>query len=232
MKTHIIGIVSALLLVSACQSNSTSTAELESGGTFDTGKPAPTETASTAAAVKPASGGTCAIALASGPPPKPSKGADFAKNAVGKNLVRNVGRNILGNVIGGGAIGASVASQVVRTEQDLGGKWMFTDGSKNCGCEIQIRTGAGVVAQGFGRTSGYKLKDAKGGSMKNISCSTPQLASANRFALGYSFTGYDATLAIEGGKGQPVAELKRDGINYFSGSLSDGTPVTMWRRDS
>lgn len=172
----------------------------------------------------------CSMALAGGPPPKPEKGSDFAKNAVGKNLVRNVGRNVLGNMIGGGVIGATVASQVVRTEQDLGGKWMVTDGSANCGCEVQIRTGAGVIAQGFGRTSGYKLKDAKGGNMKNISCSNPHLANVARFALGYSFTGYDATLAIESGSGQPVAQMKRDGINYFSGTLADGTPVTMWRR--
>tara|TARA_R110000751_G_scaffold131275_4_gene233622 strand:+ start:46968 stop:47642 length:675 start_codon:yes stop_codon:yes gene_type:complete len=174
--------------------------------------------------------GQCAIKLASGPPAKPAKGADFAKNAVGKNLARNVGRNILGNVIGGGAIGATVASQVVRTEQDMGGKWMATDGSNNCGCEIRVRTGAGVIAQGFGRTSSYKLRDAKGGSMSNLTCSNPQLASVNRFALGYSFTGYDATLVIEGKNGAPIAKLKRDGINYFSGNLADGTPVTFWRR--
>jgi len=145
-------------------------------------------------------------------------------------VVRNVGRNVLGNMIGGGVIGATVASQVVRTEQDLGGKWMVTDGASNCGCEVQIRTGAGVIAQGFGRTSGYKLKDAKGGNMKNLSCSNAHLANAGRFALGYSFTGYDAVLALESGNGQPVAQLKRDGINYFSGTLADGTPVTMWRR--
>ncbi|MDP3525656.1 MAG: hypothetical protein Q8S27_13840, partial [Hoeflea sp.] len=184
----------------------------------------------TAFAATPANPAACAMALAGGPPPKPDKGADFAKNAVGKNLARNVGRNVLGGMIGGGVIGATVASQVVRTEQDLGGKWMVTDGASNCGCEIQIRTGAGVIAQGFGTTSGYKLKDAKGGNMSNISCTNPNLASARRFALGYSFTGYDAVLAIEGGNGQPVAELKRDGINYFSGTLADGTPVTMWRR--
>lgn len=229
MKTHIIGILSAMLLVSACQTTSETTTQTADVDSFDTGSAAPVETAFAAQASSPA---TCAIALASGPPPKPAKGADFAKNAVGKNLARNVGRNILGNVIGGGAIGATVASQVVRTEQDLGGKWNFTDGSNNCGCEIQIRTGAGVVATGFGRTSGYKLKDAKGGNMKNLSCSTQQLQNVSRFALGYSFTGYNATLAIEGAKGQPVAELKRDGINYFSGTLSDGTPVTMWRRGS
>ena len=223
MKLHTIGLSSALMLLAACQSPSPA-AKSEM---TDTVASAPTVTAF---AAKPATSAICSITLASGPPPKPAKGADFAKNAVGKNLVRNVGRNVLGNVIGGGVIGATVASQVVRTEQDLGGKWTVTDGSSNCGCEIQVRTGAGVIAQGFGTTSSYKLKDAKGGNMKNISCSNPYLANVGSSALGYSFTGYDAMLAIESGNGQAVAQMKRDGINYFSGTLADGTPVTMWRR--
>jgi len=235
MKLKTIGLMGALTVIAACQtpSGTAVTQAPGAGAVTQTAAVAAADTATptvTAFAATQASPGACAMTLAGGPPPKPAKGADFAKNAVGKNLVRNVGRNVLGNVIGGGVIGATVASQVVRTEQDLGGKWMMTDGASNCGCEMQIRTGAGVIAQGFGTTSGYKLKDAKGGNMKSISCSNPYLANAARFALGYSFTGYDAVLAIEGGNGQPVAELKRDGINYFSGALADGTPVTMWRR--
>ncbi len=233
MKLKTTGIVSLAILLSACQTPSSSpkseaaSTETAESETFDTATAASTATAFAATQAAPA---VCSIALQGGPPPKPAKGADFAKNAVGKNLARNVGRNVLGNMIGGGVIGATVASQVVRTEQDLGGKWMVTDGHSNCGCEVQIRTGAGVIAQGFGSRSGYKLKDAKGGNMKNLSCSNPHLANVGRFALGYSFTGYDATLAIESRNGQPVAEMKRDGINYFSGSLADGTAVTMWRR--
>ena len=223
MKPQIVGLIGLATLLSACQT----APEQDKAATAETQAAA---SSVTAFAATPAAPAVCAIALASGPPPKPAKGADFAKNAVGKNLARNVGRNVLGNMIGGGVIGATVASQVVRTEQDLAGKWMVTDGSSNCGCEIQVSTGAGVVATGFGRNSGYRLKDAKGGSMKNLSCSNPHLANAGRFALGYSFTGYDATLAIEGRNGEPVAEMKRDGINYFSGTLADGTAVTMWRR--
>lgn len=225
MTLRTIGLLGVLMLASACQIPSPA-AKSEAAGTAADAT-APTVTAFAATPTNPA---MCSMPLAGGPPPKPAKGADFAKNAVGKNLARNVGRNVLGNMIGGGVIGATVASQVVRTEQDLGGKWMVTDGASNCGCEIQIRTGAGVIAQGFGRTSGYKLKDAKGGTMKNMSCSNGHLASVARFALGHSFTGYDAVLAIESINGLPVAEMKRDGINYFSGTLVDGTPVTMWRR--
>jgi len=223
MKLRTTGLIGLATLVSACQSPSPATSP-------DAAGPMAAASTATAFAATPSKPAVCSMALADGPPPKPAKGADFAKNAVGKNLARNVGRNVLGNMIGGGVIGATVASQVVRTEQDLGGKWMVTDGASDCGCELRIRTGAGVIAQGFGRTSGYKLKDAKGGNVNNISCSNPYLASAGRFALGYSFTGYDATLAIESGNGQPVAQMKRDGINYFSGTLPDGTAVTMWRR--
>lgn len=226
MRSHLktLGLIGAAALVSACQSNpSTETAQAKS----ETLSPTPTVTAYAGSSAAPAH---CAMPLAGGPPPKPAKGADFAKNAVGKNLARNVGRNVLGNMIGGGVIGATVASQVVRTEQDLGGKWMVTDGSANCGCEVRVRTGAGVVGQGFGRNTSYRLKDAKGGTMSNITCSNPLLANAARFALGYSFTGYDALLVVESGNGQPLAQMKRDGINYFSGTLADGTPVTMWRR--
>ncbi len=107
---------------------------------------------------------------------------------------------------------------------------MVADCSNNFGWWSQFRKGAGVIAQGFGTNSSYKLKDAKGGNMRNISCTNPDLANVGRFALGYSFTGYDAMLAIESGNGQAVAQMKRDGINYFSGTLADGTPVTMWRR--
>ncbi|KGF67084.1 hypothetical protein LL06_24420 [Hoeflea sp. BAL378] len=236
MIPRTLSLMGVLALVAACQSPSqTASAGAASPGTSAPSAPAsatagPQVTTVTAFAATQSSPGACTMPLAGGPPPKPDKGADFAKNAVGKNLARNVGRNVLGSMIGGGVIGATVASQVVRTEQDLGGKWMVTDGSSNCGCEIQVRTGAGVIAQGFGTASGYRLKDAKGGNMSNISCSNPHLAQVRRFALGYSFTGYDAVLAIEGGNGQPVAQLKRDGINYFSGALADGTPVTMWRR--
>ncbi|WP_422371805.1 hypothetical protein [Hoeflea sp.] len=223
-----LGLIGAAALVSACQTN-------PAPGTGGAAGQTTSEAASSAPAVAAYAGSAgapaqCANPLAGGPPPKPAKGADFAKNAVGKNVARNVGRNVLGNVIGGGVIGATVASQVVRTEQDLGGTWMVTDGSPDCGCEVRVRTGAGVVSQGFGRNTSYRLKDAKGGNMSNISCSNPLLANASRFALGYSFTGYDALLVVEGGNGQPVAQMKRDGINYFSGTLADGTQVTMWRR--
>lgn len=173
---------------------------------------------------------SCANPLAGGPPPAPAKGADFAKNAVGKNLARNVGRNLLSSAVGGGYAGAALSSQVVRTEQDLGGKWQLTDGSNNCGCEVQIRTGSGLTRTGVLGSSGYTIRAASTGSMNSLSCTNPQLATVAGFGLGHSFTGYDADLQIKARDGSIVANMKRNGINHFSGSLADGTPVTMWRR--
>jgi hypothetical protein len=143
------GLITGLMLT-GCQSTSggmTSNAgkcQIAASEEFDVSTK-PNSFAAATAASGSAAAGKCAIELASGPPAKPAKGADFAKNAVGKNIARNVGRNLLNRAIGGGAIGATLASQVVRTEQDLGGKWMATDGSNNCGCEIQIRTGAAFI---------------------------------------------------------------------------------------
>ena len=236
------------LILSACQSTGEqaalspatpqTTAQAAATATPTSSAPSATAAASaTAFAQTPAqTPAQCAIQLAGGPPPKPNKGADFAQNAVGKNLARNAGRNILANIGGrvagpiGGAVSGSLAAQAIRTEQDLHGKWMMTDGTSNCACEVDISTSTGLVPDGYFRSSGYRLKDAMGGKVKNISCSNPNIAATTSFALGYSFTGYDAELALQAANGSGVGLLKRDGLNYFSGTLSDGTPVTMWRR--
>ena len=52
---------------------------------------------------------------------------------------------------------------------------------------------------------------------------------AARWTLGYSFTGYDAPFDLYSADGAKVATLNRDGMDYFSGTLADGTPVTLWR---
>ncbi|PHP68856.1 hypothetical protein CSC94_02365 [Zhengella mangrovi] len=242
MTYRILLALAGAVTLTACQSGTTGQAGLMAASTPATTereKPAKAEatTATAYAAAPRASAGQCAIKVAGGPPPKPDKGSDFAKNAVGKNLARNVGRNAISNIAGsiagplGGAIGSAVAVQAIRTEQDLHGTWTLTDGSPTCGCEIEITTGAGLVPAGYFRSSGYRLKDAKGGRVSNVSCSNPLLASARSFALGYSFTGYDAKLALQTSGGSGVGLLNRDGMNYFSGTLADGTPVTMWRRE-
>lgn len=240
MRQATYGVLAAVLALGACQSASEGQSGLAvtaSGTGAQRTAPAGTAPTATAyAASRPATAAQCAIQVAGGPPPKPNKGADFAQNAVGKNVARNVGRNaissIAANIAGplGGAVGSAVAVQAIRTEQDLHGKWFVTDGAPECGCEIDIATSTGLVPVGYFRTSGYRLKDAKGGRVGNVSCSNPLIASAASFALGYSFTGYDAQLALQSANGSAVGLLNRDGVNYFSGTLADGTPVTMWRR--
>ncbi|MEM0898952.1 MAG: hypothetical protein AAGI92_03265 [Pseudomonadota bacterium] len=168
---------------------------------------------------------TCSVELASGPPPKPAQGADFAKNAVGNNIKRNVGRNAITQIGGriggglGGAIAGGLARQAIRSEQDLDGNWTLTDGSPNCGCAIEIS--AGVSLQG---------SEATRGPLKQNNCTT--IASATRWSLGgRSFTGYNTTFTLLASDRRTVlATMNRDGINYFSGTLADGRAVTMWRR--
>lgn len=168
----------------------------------------------------------CTVELANGPPPKPSKGADFAKNAVGKNVGRNVGRNVLTQLGGrfGGGIGAAVASgaatSTIRTEQDMKGKWLVTDGRPNCACNVAINSGVNL-----------QLQSSNKGKLTTQGCASPALASSQRWRLGHTFTGYNASLELLADDNKTVlATMRRDGLNYFSGTLPNGEAVTMWRR--
>lgn len=164
----------------------------------------------------------CARPIA-GPPPKPARGSDFAA-ATGKNLGKNVGRNLIANmgsrVAGplGGAVAGAVAADAIRAEHDLNGAWTATDGSSACGCTLDMKSGINLQ----GRT-------VHNGSLKSRDCGNPNLARAAKWSLGHTFTGYDATLDITAQDGARLASLKRDGVDYFSGTLADGTPVTIWR---
>ncbi len=171
-------------------------------------------------------GAICSVQLAGGPPPKPSKGADFAKNAVGKNVGRNVGRNVLTQLGGrlGGGIGAAVAggaaTSTIRTEQDMKGKWLVTDGRADCACNISINSGVNL-----------QMKSSNKGKLKTEGCANPALAASQRWRLGHSFTGYNASFDLLANDNKTVlATMRRDGLNYFSGTLPNGEPVTMWRR--
>lgn len=168
----------------------------------------------------------CSVQLANGPPPKPSKGADFAKNAVGKNVSRNVGRNFLTRLGGqlGGGVGAAVAggaaSSTIRTEQDMKGNWLATDGRSNCACNIPISSGINL-----------QLKSSNKGKLKTEGCASSALASSQRWRLGHTFTGYNASFELLADDNKTVlATMRRDGLNYFSGTLANGEAVTMWRR--
>lgn len=185
------------------------------------------EAASATAVMEPTpSNAMCSVQLAGGPPPKPSKGADFAKNAVGKNVGRNVGRNVLTQLGGrlGGGIGAAVASgaatSTIRTEQDMKGEWLITDGRSNCACKVSINSGVNL-----------QMKSSNKGKLKTQGCASKALASSQRWRLGHTFTGYNASFELLAGDNKTVlATMRRDGLNYFSGTLVNGEAVTMWRR--
>ena len=172
-------------------------------------------------AVNPAQ---CAIQIAAGPPPKPAKGADFGE-AVVKDTGKAVGRGamqMVGGLLGGGlgsAVAGGIAQTTVRSEGDIKGVWTITDGGPNCGCQIGL--------------DGFFMQQGKGndtGNVKLKGCANPQIAKAAAWALGYSFTGYDAKFELKAkDKKTVIATLNRDGMHYFSGTLADGTPVVMWR---
>lgn len=220
----------ALALLAGCQSTPSTDSSTSTQTGTQAGMAAAPQPASTAQAIADSQSSTtqagyCARPI-SGPPPKPAKGADFAKNGIGNNLKRNVARNsisMLGSAIAGplgGAVAQGVASDQIRTEQDLKGEWAITDGRPDCGCTMSISSGTNL-----------RMESSKAGKLAAEGCQSPFLARAARWSLGHTFTGYDAPLAILASDRKTVlVKLNRDGINYFSGQLADGTPVTMWRR--
>lgn len=171
-------------------------------------------------------GDQCSADIASGPPPKPAKGADFGK-AAAKNVGRNVSRNLISSIGGrvagplGGAVAGGLAANSIRQEQDLSGRWTATDGAAaDCGCSIEIRSATNL-----------NLATSNSGRVKSVDCRNSFMAGISRWRLGHSFTGYDAKFELLAKDRKTVlATLNRDGVNYFSGMLADGTPVTIWRR--
>ena len=43
-------------------------------------------------------------------------------------------------------------------------------------------------------------------------------------------TGLEAEFLLYATNGNRIAVLKRDGPDYYSGQLANGTPVTLWRQ--
>ncbi|MCP1198863.1 hypothetical protein [Notoacmeibacter sp. MSK16QG-6] len=240
IRTGVLTVVllSGVLVLTACQSTDGPAMETDSAADVSADASVSTTGAetSTAFAGTAAAGGQCVRKLAGGPPPKPAKGGDFAKNAVGKNVARNAGRNILANgaarIAGplGGIIGGAAASEVVRTEQDIQGEWDITDGRADCACTIKGKTGASIsMSIDRGGITG-KNKDRTKGKFSNVNCTNPLLQKVAGFGLGHTFTGYNADFRLYAKDGQVLANMKRNGLNHFSGTMTDGTAVTMWRR--
>ncbi|WP_144863525.1 AprI/Inh family metalloprotease inhibitor [Mesorhizobium sp. J18] len=164
----------------------------------------------------------CAIPLPSGPPAKPRRlvafGSDTAWNVgrgIGRGVVSGVGVGVAGPV--GGVVAGGVAA-TIRSEYDLRGTWTATDGSQDCGCSISVSA-----------TTRWKGGSANKGKLSAGNCSNPMLATAHDWRLDDSLTGYEAELLLYAANGNRIAVLKRDSADYYSGALSDGTPITLWR---
>lgn len=222
LKHGICFAAAAAIFLSACQSSGTA---LQASTETDAAN-AEKEASASAATAYAASGrpAQCRFDVAGGPPPKPSKGADFGKAAaknVGKNISRNLISNIGARIAGpiGGAVAGGVAASQIRAEQDLSGEWSATDGAQDCGCTVDIRSATNL-----------NLKVSNNGRIRSTDCGNPLLSQIARWKLGHSFTGYNAKFELLAKNGSVLATLNRDGVNYFSGTLADGTPVTLWRR--
>lgn len=221
MKYRYAALALACLSLTSCQTKSTDTAK-----STEVQTPAAATAPAEVAYAEPTATGApqqCAMTIA-GPPPKPAKGGDFA-SATAKNLGKNVSRNVMANIGArvagpiGGAVAGGLAVDAIRSEQDLKGEWTATDGSANCGCTLDISSGVNLQ----GRT-------VYSGKLSSKTCTNPLLAKAAKWNLGHTFTGYDATFDLTAADGSKLASLKRDGVDYFSGMLTDGTPVTIWRQ--
>lgn len=220
---HFLTVVAALTLVS-CQSSSTGNLQSAKSEAVEPQKASMTTASEPISEQAAQSSNLCSIRIAGGPPPIPARGKDFGA-AVTSNVGKAVKRGVIKNIGArlGGGLGASVAgglaNSTIRNEEDIKGIWTITDTSRNCGCTIAINSIWKLAGKG---------KDK--GTAKPKACGNPQLQQIANWALGYSFSGYDAKFELKAkNKRTVIATLNRDGIHYFSGKLANGTPVTMWR---
>lgn len=166
----------------------------------------------------------CAMALPAGPPQKPER-----MRALGTSTAWNVGRNVGRGVIAGagtmvagpagGAAAGALAARTIRSEFDPRGSWTATDGARDCGCALALDGSSGWTAGTPAR-----------GTVSSTTCVNSALAEANDWRLDETVTGLDAELLIYARNGNRIAVLKRDSADYYSGQLSDGRPLTIWRQ--
>lgn len=165
----------------------------------------------------------CAVALPAGPPETPERLSAFG-TATALNVGRSVGRNVItgaGTVVGGpvgGAVAGNVASRALPSQFDISGNWTTTDGTANCGCGLR-----------FSATSSWTGTNPGRGSLSQSGCRNSLMATANDWRLDESLAGLEAELLVYAQNGNRIAVLRRNGPDHYSGTLSDGQPVTIWR---
>ncbi|MGI9402171.1 MAG: hypothetical protein ACR2O0_13020 [Rhizobiaceae bacterium] len=209
-------IIAATLAVSGCTTSDTSgpSSSVFSNNTNQQGA----DTQPVVAAVNP----NCKKELADGPPPKPARGADFGQIAANNNSSDEQG---IIQTIGGhfgeqtAATNDSTTSARTNSDVDVRGTWNITDGSPNCVCKLTV--------DGVFTTQG---KGSDTGTIKINECTSPGIISMATWSLAYTSSGYDSKLELKTkDRKTALAILNREGIHYFSGRLSNGAPITMWR---
>lgn len=165
----------------------------------------------------------CEIALAEGPPEKPERLSAFGTatawnvgRSVGRNMITGAGTAVAGPV--GGAVAGGVAARALPSEFDIRGNWTTTDGTPNCGCGLTLSA-----------QSGWSGTNPPRGTAEPSGCRNSLMATANDWRLDETMTGLEAELLIYAENGNRIAVLNRDGPDYYSGRLSNGSPVAIWR---
>lgn len=165
----------------------------------------------------------CSFPLPSGAPAKPDRLSAFG-TATALNVGKSVGRNAIagaGSFVGGpvgGAVAGNIAARALPSSFDIRGNWKMTDGNSGCGCALSFSA--------KGTWSGANLPR---GTVRATGCNNALIASAHDWRLDETMTGLDAELLLYAGNGNRIALLRRDGPDYYSGQLSTGQQVTLWR---
>ncbi len=199
------GLIGLALMLSACQ-----------GAQSDAGAPS----TATTSFIGPMQ---CTIALPDGPPQRPEPLSAFG-TAAALNVGRSMGRNVItgaGTVVAGpvgGAVAGNVAARALPSEFDIRGAWSATDGTPNCGCSLAFQPNSGWTGTNPGR-----------GTMTQTGCRNSLLATVNDWRLDEAMAGLEGELLIYAGNGNRIAVLTRNGPDHYSGTLSDGGAVTIWR---
>lgn len=201
------GLAAGSLLLAACQAAQTASPEGPQAANLARATPGPMQ---------------CAIDLPTGPPPKPDPlvalGTSTAWNIgrnVGRGMIAGAGTMVAGPV--GGVAAGAVATRTILSEYDMRGRWTATDGSATCGCPLTFAAEVGWMGA------------PEKGTVTPSRCGNPLLATADTWRLDETLTGLESELLLYAANGNRIAVLKRSGADYYSGTLSDGTPVTIWR---
>ena len=166
----------------------------------------------------------CAAPLPSGPPPPPNKLSSFG-TATAMNMGKSVGRSAItgaGTLVAGpvgGAVAGNLAARVLPSSFDIRGQWTVNDGSTNCSCTLSFTAP--------GTWSGANLPR---GDVRSSGCNNAQLSSINDWRLDETLSGLEAELLLYARNGNRIAVLKRNGPDHYSGQLSTGQQITIWRQ--